>query len=71
MTAKEILDTNDLSTPRAEKILNSIYKSSDQLYNFTITLKEYADIYTHHRSDEKEIYSLYQLIEEKKYFLMK
>lgn len=66
MTAKEILDTHDLSTPRAEKILNSIYKSSDQLYNFTITLKEYADIYTHHRSDEKEIYSLYQLIEEKR-----
>lgn len=65
LTAKGVLDENNFNRERIEKILTSIYKSSDQLYNFTITLKEYADIYTH-RSDETEHYSLYQLIEEKK-----
>jgi len=64
LTAKEVLENKDFSQARAEKILTSIYKSSDQLYNFTITLKEYADIYSH-RSDTTESYSLYKLIEEK------
>ncbi|REC73424.1 ATP-binding protein [Chryseobacterium elymi] len=66
LTAKEALNKNEYSGQQNEKILNSIYKSSDQLYNFTITLKEYADIYTHHQSDKTELYSLYKLIEEKK-----
>lgn len=66
MTTKEVLDKNDFNEQRIKKILNSVYKSSDQLYNFTLTLKEYADIYSHYRSDETELYSLYQLIEEKK-----
>ncbi|SHK36691.1 sensor histidine kinase [Chryseobacterium polytrichastri] len=66
MTTKEVLDKNDFNEQRIKKILNSVYKSSDQLYNFTITLKEYADIYSHYRSDKTELYSLYQLIEEKK-----
>ncbi|MDQ0593948.1 signal transduction histidine kinase [Chryseobacterium ginsenosidimutans] len=66
MTAKEVLDKDDFNEQRIKKILNSVYKSSDQLYNFTITLKEYADIYSHYRSDKTELYSLYKLIEEKK-----
>ncbi|WP_415328085.1 sensor histidine kinase [Chryseobacterium sp. MMS23-Vi53] len=66
LTAKEILDQENFDEKRAGKILNSIYKSSDQLYNFTLTLKEYADIYSHHISDKTELYSLFQLIEEKK-----
>ena len=66
LTTKEVLDAGNFNEKLTEKILSSIYKSSDQLYNFTITLKEYADIYTHHRLDETELYSLYQLIEEKK-----
>ncbi|MEI3790816.1 MULTISPECIES: sensor histidine kinase [unclassified Chryseobacterium] len=66
LTAKEALNRNGFNEQHREKILNSIYKSSDQLYNFTITLKEYADIYTHHRSDKTELYSLHKLIEEKK-----
>lgn len=66
LTAKEALNQNELSGQQSGKILSSIYKSSDQLYNFTITLKEYADIYTHHRSDKTELYSLYKLIEEKR-----
>ncbi|WP_223609281.1 HAMP domain-containing sensor histidine kinase [Chryseobacterium sp. OSA05B] len=64
LTAKEVLENKDFDQHRAEKILTSIYKSSDQLYNFTMTLKEYADIYSH-RSDTIESYSLYHLIEEK------
>lgn len=66
LTAKEILDQENFDEKRAGKILTSIYKSSDQLYNFTMTLKEYADIYSHHISDKTELYSLFQLIEEKK-----
>lgn len=66
ITAKEILDKKEFDPQRTEKFINSIYKSSDQLYNFTVTLKEYADIYTHHRSDKTEAYFLYNLIEEKK-----
>ncbi|WP_089756803.1 sensor histidine kinase [Chryseobacterium soldanellicola] len=66
MTAKELLNKNDFNEKQQEKIVNSIYKSSDQLYNFTITLKEYADIYSHYQSDKKELYSLHSLIEEKK-----
>ncbi|MCQ9637334.1 ATP-binding protein [Chryseobacterium sp. WG23] len=66
LTAKEALNQNEFSGQQSEKILNSIYKSSDQLYNFTITLKEYADIYTHHRSNKTKLYSLYKLIDEKK-----
>ncbi|WP_027379599.1 sensor histidine kinase [Chryseobacterium daeguense] len=64
-TAKEMLEKKEFDQKRTEKIFNSIYKSSDQLYNFTITLKEYADIYSH-RSEEKYFYSLHKLIEEKK-----
>lgn len=66
LTAKEALNKNSSSEGYHEKVLSSIYKSSDQLYNFTITLKEYADIYSHHRSDKTELYSLHTLIEEKK-----
>ncbi|MGG5207335.1 ligand-binding sensor domain-containing protein [Chryseobacterium sp. MIQD13] len=66
LTAKEALNKNGFSKQHSEKILSSIYKSSDQLYNFTITLKEYADIYTLHRSVKTELYSLHKLIEEKK-----
>ncbi len=66
LTSKEALDYDETNTYRTERILNSIYKSSNQLYNFTKTLKEYADIYNEYRTDETELYSLYELVEEKK-----
>lgn len=66
LTSKEALDYDEINTYRTERILNSIYKSSNQLYNFTKTLKEYADIYNEYRTDEPEPYSLYALVEEKK-----
>ncbi|MDQ1803182.1 ATP-binding protein [Chryseobacterium sp. CKR4-1] len=65
LTAKEILGNKEFNQQRTEKVLASIYKSSDQLYNFTATLKEYADIYSHHRTDKTETYSLHDLITEK------
>ncbi|WP_295233146.1 ATP-binding protein [uncultured Chryseobacterium sp.] len=65
ITAKEMLEREDKTPESVEKVLSSIYKSSFQLYNFTKTLKEYADIYNHHRSHENENYLLYDLIEEK------
>ncbi|MDR6462035.1 ATP-binding protein [Chryseobacterium sediminis] len=66
LTSKEALDYKEISLYRTEKILNSIYKSSNQLYNFTKTLKEYADIYNEYRTDETELYSFYDLVQEKK-----
>jgi len=66
LTSKEALDYQEMSLHRTERILNSIYKSSNQLYNFTKTLKEYADIYNEYRTNETELYSFYDLVEEKK-----
>ncbi|WP_228720239.1 ligand-binding sensor domain-containing protein [Chryseobacterium panacisoli] len=66
LTSKEVLNHQEMSVSSTERILNSIYKSSNQLYNFTKTLKEYADIYNEYRTDETELYSLYGLVEEKK-----
>ncbi|WP_228449367.1 ATP-binding protein [Chryseobacterium sp. 2VB] len=66
LTSKEALDYDEKNAYRTERILNSIYKSSNQLYNFTKTLKEYADIYNEYRSDETELYSFYDLVQEKK-----
>ncbi|WP_238349678.1 sensor histidine kinase [Chryseobacterium cucumeris] len=66
LTSKEALDYDEKNAYRTERILNSIYKSSNQLYNFTKTLKEYADIYNEYRTDETELYSFYDLVQEKK-----
>ncbi|WP_426478515.1 ligand-binding sensor domain-containing protein [Chryseobacterium sp. CBSDS_008] len=66
LTSKEALDHQEMNMQRTERILNSIYKSSNQLYNFTKTLKEYADIYSEYRTDETQLYSFYSLVEEKK-----
>lgn len=64
--AQDILDNGEHDEEKLRRILTSISKSSGQLYNFTLALKEYADIYNHHRSGQKERYRLYDLIEEKK-----
>jgi signal transduction histidine kinase len=66
LTSKEALDYDEKNAYRTERILNSIYKSSNQLYNFTKTLKEYADIYSEYRTDETDWYSFYDLVQEKK-----
>ncbi len=64
--AQDILENDRHDREKLRRILTSISKSSSQLYNFTLALKEYADIYNNHRSDQKEKYRLYDLIEEKK-----
>ncbi|EJL69613.1 ligand-binding sensor domain-containing protein [Chryseobacterium populi] len=66
MITDEVMEKKEFDQLRTEKVFSSIHKSSHQLYNFTMTLKEYADIYYHHRSDESKLYSLYKLVEEKK-----
>ncbi|MFA9193351.1 HAMP domain-containing sensor histidine kinase [Flavobacterium sp. FBOR7N2.3] len=50
------------------KYANSIYKSSLQLYEFTKTLIEYSKIYIEDRDYDQKIYSVYDLIEDKKVF---
>lgn len=65
-TVQDMLDHGTDDQDRLRRILTSIYKSSSQLYHFTLTLREYADIYSHHRSHEKESYALQELIREKK-----
>ncbi len=64
--AQDILENDSYDDEKIRRILTSISKSSGQLYNFTLALKEYADIYNHHRSGQKESYRLFDLIEEKK-----
>lgn len=65
-TVQDMLDHETDDKERLRRILTSIYKSSSQLYHFTLTLREYADIYSNHRSHEKEPYALHALIEEKR-----
>ena len=50
------------------KYVNSIYKSSSQLYDFTKTLIEYSKIYIEDRNYDQKIFSVYNLIEDKKVF---
>ena len=64
--AQDILENDRHDQEKLRRILTSISKSSSQLYNFTLALKEYADIYNNYRSDTKELYRLYDLIQEKK-----
>lgn len=66
LTVQDILDNETEDKEKLRRILTSIYKSSSQLYNFTLTLKEYADLYNNYRSHEKELYLVYDLIQEKK-----
>lgn len=65
-TVQDMLDHGTDDKDRLRRILTSIYKSSSQLYHFTLTLREYADIYSNHRSPEEVPYPLYGLICEKK-----
>lgn len=50
------------------KYVNSIYKSSSQLYEFTKTLIEYSKIYIEDRDYNQTTYSVYDLIENKRNF---
>jgi K+-sensing histidine kinase KdpD len=54
--------------PILHKYADSIYKSSSQLYDFTKTLIEYSKIYIEDRDYNQKIYSVYDLIENKKMF---
>ncbi|MBV8327966.1 ATP-binding protein [Chryseobacterium sp.] len=52
--------------PKAQKkYFDSIYKTSEQLYKFTLSLKEYTELYKQENTEQEE-YSVYDLIEIKK-----
>lgn len=48
------------------KVIQSLHQSSSQLFLFSKTLKQYADIYNENKDYEKFLYPLYELVEEKK-----
>ncbi|KDN56727.1 sensor histidine kinase [Flavobacterium seoulense] len=50
------------------KYVDSIYKSSSQLYDFTKTLIEYSKIYIEDKDYDQKMFSVYDLIENKKIF---
>ena len=61
-------NTKKTKNPILHKYADSIYKSSSQLYDFTKTLIEYSKIYIEDRDYNQKIYSVYDLIENKKVF---
>lgn len=66
LTAKRLYETDDDDVKLKKNYLESLHNSTFQLYNFTKTLKEYADIYNEDRKIETADYPVFNLIEEKK-----
>lgn len=66
LTAKRLYETDDDNVKLKKNYLESLHNSTLQLYNFTKTLKEYADIYNEDRKLETDFYPVFNLIEEKK-----
>lgn len=61
-------NTKKTKNPIIHKYADSIYKSSSQLYDFTKTLIEYSKIYIEDRDYDQKVYSVYDLIENKRVF---
>lgn len=61
--SKNLYETDDISLQR--KYFNSIYKSSEELYKFTVGLKEYSDLYRDEKKTEREGYFIFEVIETK------
>ncbi|SDR03638.1 Signal transduction histidine kinase [Chryseobacterium soldanellicola] len=49
-----------------KKYFDGIYKTSEQLFKFTLGLKEYTELYKEENILESEEYALYDLVEDKK-----
>ncbi|PKF74483.1 sensor histidine kinase [Chryseobacterium sp. PMSZPI] len=62
LLSQELTQSEDLKTQK--KYFDSIYKTSEQLYKFTLSLKEYTELYK--QVDTVEEYLIYDLIENKK-----
>ncbi|KAA2224638.1 sensor histidine kinase [Chryseobacterium sediminis] len=63
LLSQELNQSEDLKTQK--KYFDSIYKTSEQLYKFTLSLKEYTELYKQESTDDDE-YSFYDLIETKR-----
>ncbi|WET47370.1 HAMP domain-containing sensor histidine kinase [Chryseobacterium indologenes] len=63
LLSQELAQSDDAKTQK--KYFDSIYKTSEQLYKFTLSLKEYTELYKQENTTENE-YQLYDLIETKK-----
>lgn len=49
-----------------KKYFDGIYKTSEQLFKFTLGLKEYTELYKGENASEEKEYSLFDIIEDKK-----
>lgn len=63
LLSQELTQSEDIKTQK--KYFDSIYKTSEQLYKFTLSLKEYTELYKQENAADDE-YLLYDLIETKK-----
>lgn len=67
IVTKDLYETDADDYKMKKEYLAAIYKSTQQLYDFTTTLKDYAELYSEEQSIfESESYSLYDLFERKK-----
>ncbi|WP_167022767.1 sensor histidine kinase [Chryseobacterium sp. Tr-659] len=63
LLSQELTQSEDIKSQK--KYFDSIYKTSEQLYKFTLSLKEYTELYKQESITEEE-YSVYDLIENKR-----
>lgn len=64
MLSQKLHESDDVKLQK--KYFDSIYKSSEHLYQFTLSLKEYSDLYKSGNIVEKEGYLIYKIVEGKK-----
>lgn len=63
LLSQELTQSEDISSQK--KYFDSINKTSEQLYKFTLSLKEYTELYKQENITEEE-YTVYDLIETKR-----
>lgn len=62
--SKNLNELEDIQSQK--KYLNSIYKSSKEIYKFTLNLKEYSALYRDDKIHEETAYSIFDLAETKR-----
>ncbi|PKF76067.1 sensor histidine kinase [Chryseobacterium sp. PMSZPI] len=64
MLSQKLHESDDLELQK--KYFDSIYKSSEQLYQFTLNLKEYTELYKAENIFEKQEYAISKILEIKR-----
>ncbi|WP_027375300.1 sensor histidine kinase [Chryseobacterium sp. UNC8MFCol] len=64
MLSQKLYESDDVELQK--KYFDSIYKSSEQLYQFTLNLKEYTELYKAKNIFEDQEYSINKILETKK-----